>query len=131
MLQVRQGEAKLFDLRFARQGMTFSESVEGTQAYMSPEMLGCKEYTRKTDIYSLAICLWELWYGHPVYSKPYYLGPDDFVKSVTGGQTPSCDHPIAMPHSLQALLFDCWKMHSDKRPEAFKVLKKMQVIEYE
>jgi len=121
MLQVGHREAKLFDLRFARKGRTFSESFEGTMSYMSPEVLLCKEYTRKTDIYSLAICLWELWYGRPVYSRPYYLGPADLFKSVTNGQRPCCDHRIAMPPALRAILSACWKVHFDERPEAFQV----------
>jgi len=121
ILQVRHGEAKLFDLKFATTGCILSESFEGATAYMSPEMLSCKEYTQKTDIYSVAICLWELWYGRPVYSRPYILGHAHLLKSVTDGRRPSCDCRIAMPPALQATVSDCWKVLSDQRPEANQV----------
>ena len=118
MLQVRNKEAKLCDLRFARKGNIFSEAFDGTMAYMSPEMLSCKEYTRKTDIFSLGICLWELWYGRPVYSKPYHHGPAELIQSVTDGEQPFCDLANAMPQGLQTMLSACWGMDPDKRPAA-------------
>jgi len=121
VLQVKDGEAKLFDLRFSRKGKVLTETLEGTLPYMSPEMLSCEKYTRKTDIFSLGICLWELWYGRPVYSKPFNHGPAELIKSVTGGQKPSCDRPNAMPPALQAIISECWELDHNKRPESFQV----------
>jgi len=88
---------------------------------MSPEMLSCKEYTCKTDIFSLAICLWELWYGRPVYSKPFNHGPAALLKFVTNGQRPCCSLENAMPQVLQTLLSACWDLDPDKRPEAKQI----------
>ena len=37
--------------------------MTGSDAYLAPEVIRCKEYDNKTDIYSFGIMLWEMWYG--------------------------------------------------------------------
>ena len=36
--------------------------MTGTDAYLAPEVIRCKEYDNKADIYSFGTMLWEMWY---------------------------------------------------------------------
>nr|KAG5695653.1 hypothetical protein BaRGS_029143 [Batillaria attramentaria] len=55
---------KLTDVGLAKRVIDIAGSLAGTPVYMAPEvLLQHGVYDMRADIYSLAIILWELWYG--------------------------------------------------------------------
>jgi len=103
--------------------MDITGTFVGTMSHMSPEMLSNKRYTYKTDIFSLGVVLWELWYGRHVYSEPEYesFGINVLLAAIKNGQKPRCTFQYAMPKTLQKVLEQCWDLDPDKRPEASHV----------
>ncbi|WAR24583.1 STY8-like protein [Mya arenaria] len=112
--------AKLCDLGFARQEVDITGTFVGTMSHMSPEMLSNKRYTYKTDIYSLGILLWELWYGRYVYSEDEYrtIHWTVLIDAIKAGTRPRCDKKYAMVDSLREMVEKCWDNDPTIRPEA-------------
>ncbi|XP_052776478.1 dual serine/threonine and tyrosine protein kinase-like isoform X1 [Mya arenaria] len=112
--------AKLCDLGFARQEVDITGTFVGTMSHMSPEMLSNKRYTYKTDIYSLGILLWELWYGRYVYSEDEYrtIHWTVLIDAIKAGTRPRCDKKYAMVDSLREIVEKCWDNDPTIRPEA-------------
>jgi len=103
--------------------MDITGTFVGTMSHMSPEMLSNKRYSYKTDIFSLGVVLWELWYGRHVYSEPEYesLPKHVLLDAIKIGQKPRCTFEYAMPKTLQDVLEQCWDLDPEKRPEASHV----------
>ena len=58
-------------------GMTKLENllqgtVIGTPVFMAPEVHQGRIYGRSADIFSLAVMMWEMWYGRRVFSESVY-----------------------------------------------------------
>ena len=103
----------------------------GTLTHMSPELLDSKLYSYSHDIYSLAILLWELWYGCNVYSDieyetiTTYLLQDAIIKC---GERPKFNKRYSPIDSLQSLIKKCWLADPEQRPSADKVSEKLREI---
>ncbi len=65
-----QGQVRITDFGLAgfAQGITGSEIRAGTPAYMAPEQISGTEVTKRSDIYSLGLVLYELFSGHQALS---------------------------------------------------------------
>jgi serine/threonine protein kinase len=58
---------------------TESRSSCGTLSYMAPEVLGRRRYTTwKTDVWSLAVCVFSMFTGYRPYTEPSERGKDTF-----------------------------------------------------
>lgn len=92
-----------------------------TPAYCSMEQMDGKALTRRTDIYSWAVSVMEM-----------YLGARPWQNGVVAGM--SCrdyfeDCRVPMPESLQALLARCLETDPENRPHDFAViLKELKTI---
>jgi serine/threonine-protein kinase len=68
-----QGQVKLLDFGIAKataeKGQTRVGLIKGKLAYMPPEQLRAEALDRRTDIYALGACLFELVCGSPPYSS--------------------------------------------------------------
>ncbi|WAR24588.1 DUSTY-like protein [Mya arenaria] len=122
--------AKLCDLAFTRQDVDSTGTFVGTMSHMSPEMLSNKRYTYKTDIYSLGILLWELWYGRYVYSEDEYrtIQCTVLIDDIKAGTRPRCDKKFAMVDSLREIVEKCWDQDPTIRPEARDVALIIKVL---
>ena len=68
-----QGQAKLMDFGIARTEaakLTATGTVLGTPMYMAPETLETAEYSERSDLYSLAVLLYEMWAGANPFVAP-------------------------------------------------------------
>jgi serine/threonine-protein kinase len=68
-----QGQAKLMDFGIARTDaakLTATGTVLGTPMYMAPETLETAEYSERSDLYSLAVLLYEMWAGANPFAAP-------------------------------------------------------------
>lgn len=48
--------------------VTFGADIIGTHLYNPPEIYDRQVHVVESDVYSLALVIWELWYGKEVYS---------------------------------------------------------------
>ena len=91
-----------------------------TPAYCSPEQAAAQLLTRRTDIYSWAVSVLEMYLGF----KPWAHGREltgPLVGSVCRDYFGMCmERP--MPEELQDLLAECMEMNPDDRPRDFAVV---------
>ena len=69
------------DLGFCGPANKLPKSIYGNLFYIAPEVIVEKEYTFKSDIYSIAMLMWEISSGQPPFSNydyehDYYLAMD-------------------------------------------------------
>ncbi|XWS32775.1 hypothetical protein CRYUN_Cryun22dG0018500 [Craigia yunnanensis] len=97
----------------------------GTLGYMAPEVLNGNPYNRKCDVYSLGICLWEIY----CCDMPY---PDLSFSEVTSAvvrQNLRPEIPRCCPSSLANVMKRCWDANPDKRPEMDEVVSMLEAID--
>ncbi|KAK4402381.1 Serine/threonine-protein kinase STY13 [Sesamum angolense] len=97
----------------------------GTLGYMAPEVLNGNPYNRKCDVYSLGICLWEIY----CCDMPY---PDLSFSEVTSAvvrQNLRPEIPRCCPSSLANVMKRCWDANPDKRPEMDEVVTMLEAID--
>jgi serine/threonine protein kinase len=90
-------------------------------------------FTTKSDIYSMAIVLWEMMWRCSTGSwrlpfpdlHPYVI----INEVVENGKRPETNS--SMPPLLVSLLQSCWDPSPDKRPACSKVLEELKLIEAE
>ncbi|XP_052238743.1 dual serine/threonine and tyrosine protein kinase-like isoform X3 [Dreissena polymorpha] len=124
------GVVKVCDFGFAKHEADLSGTYTGTRTHMSPEILSGKPYTKKTDMYSLAIVLWELWYGRHAYSEDTYDTFDvgTLLDAIKEGTRPNCRERYAIPSNLVQLIERCWDGNPDVRPTAEEVTTDLQIV---
>jgi len=93
--------------------MTQTKAVQGTAAYMAPELLEDNVFDEKSDVYSYGILLWEIydrgipWRG---------LQPMQIMRKVVDkNERPPL--PSTMPDDLRTLVGTCWSPRPDDRPD--------------
>ncbi|KAI4336134.1 hypothetical protein L6164_014702 [Bauhinia variegata] len=84
----------------------------GTYRWMAPEMIKEKHHTKKVDVYSFAIVLWEILTAQTPFEN---MTPEQAAFAVTHKNArpplpPGC--PLAFSH----LINRCWSSNPDKRP---------------
>ena len=93
--------------------MTQTKAVQGTAAYMAPELLEDNLFDEKSDVYSYGILLWEIydrgipWRG---------LQPMQIMRKVVD----KCERPpmpSGMPDDVRTLLQRCWAPAPNDRPD--------------
>lgn len=98
--------------------------LTGTFAYRAPELLKGKSVTSKADIYSLGICLWQLWArefpynGMNQHAVIFRVCASNLRPSFTGNKSISEDY--------KGLITACWSGKMDERPNAKEVCSKLQ-----
>eukprot|EP01117_Protostelium_nocturnum_P000601 TRINITY_DN1068_c0_g1_i4.p1 TRINITY_DN1068_c0_g1~~TRINITY_DN1068_c0_g1_i4.p1 ORF type:complete len:734 (+),score=303.88 TRINITY_DN1068_c0_g1_i4:283-2202(+) len=92
----------------------------GTPLWMSPEMLLEKPFTEKTDIYSYAVTLWEIFTGGIPFDNAFE-SYDELVDAVClENERPKI--PPTFPTKLKSLIATCWDVNPDKRPSLTSIL---------
>lgn len=85
----------------------------GTYRWMAPEMIKEKHHTRKVDVYSFGIVLWELLTA----LTPFHdMTPEQaaFAVSQKNVRPPL---PTSCPLAFSHLINQCWTTNPDKRPQ--------------
>ncbi|RHZ48659.1 hypothetical protein Glove_543g40 [Diversispora epigaea] len=98
-----------------------SNSIYGNLPYIAPEVLCGEIYTKKSDIYSLGIIMWEVITGET---------PLDYDLELTLDIVKGCRPKIYeyIPHEYMTLIKQCWDANPDNRPDAQTVYRKTKSL---
>lgn len=78
-MKVKDNIAKIADIGLSKPQNLLTGTIIGTPVAMAPEVFQGRIYDKSADIFSLAIMIWEMWYGRKVFSEEMYA---DVIKSV-------------------------------------------------
>src|SRR5437763_115750 len=112
------------DLGFCGPADKSLTSIYGNLPYVAPEVISRKEYTFKSDIYSIAMLMWEISSGQP----PFYNHKHDFdfAMSIINGMRPKV--VPGTPLEYKSLMEQCWDADPLKRPNAYTLRVKINEI---
>ncbi|EXX70753.1 Ipl1p [Rhizophagus irregularis DAOM 197198w] len=107
------------DLGFCGPADKSSKSIYGNLPYIAPEIIAGNEYTFASDIYSIAMLMWEISSGQP----PFIDHEHDYnlAMKIINGMRPKI--VSATPLEYKILMKQCWNADPLKRPN-IKTLKK-------
>src|SRR3954470_6399252 len=101
------------DLGFCGPANKLSKSVYGNLSYIAPEVIAGKEYTFASDIYSIAILMWEISSGQPPFIN--YDHDYDLAMNIINGIRPKI--VSGTPLKYKSLMEQCWDADPLKRPD--------------
>lgn len=94
---------------FRATGMT------GSRRYMAPEVVLCKNYGLKADVYSYSIVFWEVFSGQSAYPK--LTMEKHFEQTVLKDKRPSRRSCAStLPKSMIRMMEEMWSGDAQKRP---------------
>src|SRR3954453_697816 len=112
------------DLGFCGPADKSPTSIYGNLPYMAPETISRKEYTFKSDIYGIAMLMWEISSGQPPFSN--YEHDVDFAMSIINGMRPKV--VPGTPLEYKSLMEQCWDADPLKRPDIDSLWDKIHEI---
>jgi serine/threonine protein kinase len=115
---------RISDLGFCGPADKSSKSIYGNLPYIAPEVIVGREYTFKSDIYSIAILMWELSSGQPPFIN--YKHDYDLAMDIINGMRPKIVPGISLEY--KNLMKECWDTDPSKRPDIQTLLEKMSEI---
>ncbi|CAI2162508.1 19912_t:CDS:2 [Funneliformis geosporum] len=100
------------------------ESIYGNLPYMAPEVISEKKHQYASDIYSIAMLMWEISFGKP----PFYNHEHnyDLTMKIMNGMRPKIMSYV--PLEYQNLMEQCWHFDPTKRPKIHDLLNKIREI---
>jgi serine/threonine protein kinase len=107
------------------------EKVFGMAPYVAPELFGHKDsrcpppFSKKTDIYSLGVLLWELSSGCPPLKN---YGSMAIIYNAYGGKCMKEEKIPGTPTDYHKLYTDCWNDNPEERPIIENVHNKLKNI---
>ncbi|KAG7960886.1 hypothetical protein I3843_10G149600 [Carya illinoinensis] len=96
----------------------------GTLGYMAPEVFENKPYSRKCDVYSFGICLWEMYCCDMPFPNRFSELTSPAVYKILRPEIPSC-----CPSSFAKIITQCWDADPKKRPEMKEVVTMLEAIQ--
>src|SRR6202044_2932765 len=90
------------------------KSIYGNLPYIAPEVIAGKETTFKSDIYSIAMLMWEISSGQPPFIN--YEDDYDLAINIIDGIRPKI--VSGTPLEYKNLMKKCWNADPLKRPNA-------------
>ncbi|GES75179.1 kinase-like domain-containing protein [Rhizophagus clarus] len=111
------GVINISDLGFCGPADKPLKSVYGNLPYIAPEVIAGKEATFKSDIYSIAMLMWEISSGQPPfnnYKHDYYL-----ATNIVNGIRPKI--VPGTPVEYKNLMIQCWDANPLNRPDIEKL----------
>ncbi|RGB33878.1 kinase-like domain-containing protein [Rhizophagus diaphanus] len=109
------------DLGFCGPADKSSKSVYGNLPYIAPEVINGREYTFKSDIYSIAMLMWEISSEQP----PFINHEHDYnlAMNIINGIRPKI--VLGTPTEYKNLMKECWDADPSKRPDIYTLMKKI------
>ncbi|GBB89386.1 hypothetical protein RclHR1_16050003 [Rhizophagus clarus] len=114
----------LSDLGFCGPADKPLKSIYGNLPYIAPEVIIRKEQTYKSDIYSIAILMWEISSGYPPFSN--YEHDYNLAVNIVNGIRPKIIP--GTPLEYKNLMIQCWDANPSKRPDIFTLWRKIREI---
>ncbi|POG83009.1 kinase-like domain-containing protein [Rhizophagus irregularis DAOM 181602=DAOM 197198] len=100
------------------------KSIYGNLPYVAPEVIIGNEQTFKSDIYSIAMLMWEISSGQPPFIN--YEHNYDLAMNIVNGIRPKI--VSGTPLEYKNLMKQCWDADSSKRPDTDTLWKKISGI---
>src|ERR1043165_1110722 len=101
-------------------------SIYGNLPYIAPEVIYNQEHTFKSDIYSIAMLMWEISSGKPPFSE--YKHNFDLAMSIINGIRPKI--VPGTPSEYKSLMEQCWDADPSKRPDIRSLWGKINKINF-
>ncbi|POG58115.1 kinase-like domain-containing protein [Rhizophagus irregularis DAOM 181602=DAOM 197198] len=122
----KSGRVFISDLGFCGPANKPLKSIYGNLPYIAPEVIIGKEQTFKSDVYSIAMLMWEISSGQP----PFYNYEHDYdlAMNIVNGIRPKI--VPGTPLEYKNLMKQCWDANPSKRPDIFTLGDKMREINY-
>jgi len=110
------GEALVTDFGLAGLAAEITDVASGTPAYMAPEQLAGKEVTRKSDIYSLGLVLYELFTGRRAFDGRTL---EDITQARRGGNLSRPSTLVKdIDPAVERAIFRCLEDDPNSRPSS-------------
>ena len=100
------------------------KSIYGNLPYIAPEVIIGKEQTFKSDIYSIAMLMWEISSGQPPFIN--YEHNYDLAMNIVNGIRPKI--VSGTPLEYKNLMKQCWDADPLKRPDIETLRKKIREL---
>jgi serine/threonine protein kinase len=110
------------DLGFCGPADKSSKCIYGNLPYVAPEVINGKEYTFKSDIYSIAMLMWEISSGQPPFIN--YEHDYNLAINIINGIRPKI--VLGTPIEYKNLMEQCWDADPSKRPNIYTLWNKIQ-----
>ncbi|CAB4424241.1 unnamed protein product [Rhizophagus irregularis] len=116
---------RISDLGFCGPVDKSPKSIYGNLPYIAPEVINGKGYTFKSDIYSIAILMWEISSGYSPFIDYKY---DDYnlAMDIINGMRPEIMSDI--PLEYKNLMVQCWDADPSKRLDIRSLHNKIREI---
>jgi serine/threonine protein kinase len=112
------------DLGFCGPADKPSTSIYGNLPYIAPEVISGKQTTFASDIYSIAILMWEISFEQPPFIN--YEHDYDLAINIINGMRPIIISKI--PLKYKNLMEQCWDADPLKRPDTSTLWSKIKEI---
>src|SRR4051794_2802667 len=110
------------DLGFCGPADKSPENIYGNLPYIAPEVIAGKEYTFASDIYSIAMLMWEISSGQPPFVN--YDHDYDLAMNIINGIRPKI--VSGTPLKYKSLMEQCWDADPLKRPDIKTLFKEIE-----
>ncbi|XP_024542700.1 serine/threonine-protein kinase HT1-like [Selaginella moellendorffii] len=95
-------------------------SIQGTRNFMAPEVWSSERYTKKADVYSYGMLIYQLVTGN----VPFEDGMD--MEQVLRGKRPEI--PATCPEFLSQLMRECWSHDAKERPSFSDICERLKQL---
>ncbi|RIA85667.1 kinase-like domain-containing protein, partial [Glomus cerebriforme] len=96
-------------------------SIYGNLPYIAPEVIIGKGYTLASDIFSIAMLMWEISSGEPPFSN--YVNDYELAMNIVNGMRPKIIP--GTPLKYKELMEQCWGADPIKRPDIDTLLNRI------
>ncbi|CAB4439226.1 unnamed protein product [Rhizophagus irregularis] len=110
------------DLGFCGPANKSSTNIYGNLPYIAPEVIIGREYTIKSDIYSIAMLMWEISFEQPPFIN--YGHDYNLAMNIVNGIRPRIVSGI--PAEYKDLMEQCWDSDPSKRPNTYTLWYRIQ-----
>ncbi|PKY24326.1 kinase-like protein [Rhizophagus irregularis] len=100
------------------------ESIYGNLPYIAPEVIAGKDYTVESDIYSIAMLMWEISSGQPPFNN--YEHDFDVTMKIINGIRPKIVPET--PLEYKKLMQQCWDADPSNRPDGNTLKSKIEEL---
>lgn len=107
---------------------TVTAGLKGTPCWLAPEMIAANVWDERSDVYSFAIVVWEIFAGELPFTDPRIGGVHDILRHVRKGGRPSMKAISDTPQDVQDLVQACWDQDLRNRPSMRRVVRALEHI---
>eukprot|EP01100_Stratorugosa_tubuloviscum_P009291 TRINITY_DN3888_c0_g1_i1.p1 TRINITY_DN3888_c0_g1~~TRINITY_DN3888_c0_g1_i1.p1 ORF type:complete len:181 (+),score=80.73 TRINITY_DN3888_c0_g1_i1:2-544(+) len=118
--------AKVCDFGISKELASYDNQMtvmQGTIAWMAPEILEHSPYNQSSDVYSFAIVLWELISKQKPYEEFNFEFNHEIIEIVKQGIRPTITDNC--PLLFKQLMIQCWNANAIERPTFEQILQQL------